>query len=57
MAIKFTAKDETIPAKPGKAAAKAPAADPKAETSPAEETELFPAAPKSPTKKRKSRFS
>ncbi len=57
MAIKFTAKDETVPAKPGKAAAKAPAADPKAETSPAEETELFPAAPKSPTKKRKSRFS
>jgi hypothetical protein len=58
MAIKFTAKDEPVAAKAGNRPAKAAAAvEDKPAAAPAEDAELFPAAPKAPTKKRKSRFS
>jgi len=56
MAIKFTAKDEAAAGKPRSSPAKAPAVEPKKAVSANAETELFPAAPKAPVKKRKSRF-
>lgn len=56
MAIKFTAKDDAEAGKPRSTPAKAPAVEPKNEVGPDAETELFPAAPKAPGKKRKSRF-
>jgi len=56
MAIKFTAKEEPAAAKADNRAARAATPDPKAAVAPAEEAELFPAAPKAPAKKRKARF-
>lgn len=52
MAIKFTVKDTPAAAKPGTGPAKPPAAEQNA-ADPAAEAELFPAAAKEPTKKRK----
>lgn len=57
MAIKFTAKDDAAADKPRSSPAKTPAVEPKNAATPDAETELFPAAPKTPGKKRKSRFS
>ncbi len=55
MAIKFTAKDEPAAAKERSKVSKADAPEPKDAVGPAEESELFPAAPKPPSKKRKLR--